>query len=102
MAFSVRLLAAAQADAARIYERVKAAAPLQGPLWYNRLIAAVESLKEFPRRCGYAPENSRFSVEIRQLLFGKKPNVYRVLFTIEGNTVYVLRIRSPRQQPLEP
>jgi plasmid stabilization system protein ParE len=102
MAFRVRLLASAQADAAQIYERVTAAAPVHGPLWYNRLITAIESLREFPRRCGHAPEDARFPSEIRHLLFGRKPNVYRVLFTIDGDTVYVLRIRGPRQQWLKP
>jgi len=102
MVFRVRLLDSAQADAAQIYERVTAAAPLHGPLWYNRLIATIETLGTFPKRCAYAPETDFFETEVRQLLFGRKPNVYRVLFTIEENTVYVLRILGPRQQLIEP
>jgi hypothetical protein len=81
---------------------VTEAAPVRGPLWFNRLLAAIESLQTMPQRCAYATENNQFPFEVRQLLFGRKPNVYRVVFTIEGNVVYVLRIRGPRQKPLEP
>ena len=49
-----------------------------------------------------APESSRFPFEVRQLLYGRKPHVYRILFTIEGDTVHVLHIRRPRQQLLKP
>ena len=100
MTFRVRFLAAAQADAAELYERITEAAPIHGPIWYKRLITAIESLQQSPRRCAFAPENDRVSVEVRRLLFGRKPHVYRVLFTIEAETVFILRIRGPRQQIL--
>jgi hypothetical protein len=32
------------------------------------------------------------------LLYGRKPHVYRVLFTIEGEAVYVLHILHGRRQ----
>lgn len=101
MTFRVELSEAALADAKELYERVIVAAPFRGPLWYSRLLAAIESLQTFPQRCAFAPENNRFPIEVRQLLFGRKPNVYRVIFTVEVNRVYVFRIRSPRQQGLE-
>ena len=100
MTFRVRLLASAQADAAVLYERITEAAPRRGPIWYNRLIATIESLNHSPRRCALAPENSQVSLEVRHLLFGRKPNVYRVSFTIAGDTGFILRIRGPRQQTL--
>ena len=87
-------------DAAALYERITEAAPMRGPIWYNRLITTIESLEHSPRRCALAPENDRVSLEVRHLLFGRKPQVYRVLFTIVGDTVFILRIRGPRQQPL--
>lgn len=100
MAFRVELSSEALKNAERLYERVTAAAPLKGPLWFNRLLAAIQSLQTFPQRCACATENKRFPFETRQLLFGRKPNVYRVVFTIEGDVVYILRIRGPRQQTL--
>lgn len=57
-----------------------------------------------PKRCPLARENEYFSQEIRQLLYGKGRNSYRILFTIlEGSsvsTVRVLHIRHATQQTL--
>ncbi|MGO4883492.1 MAG: type II toxin-antitoxin system RelE/ParE family toxin [Bryobacteraceae bacterium] len=65
-----------------------------------RLEDAISSLAEFPRRCPLAPENTSFPFEVRHLLYGSKPHVYRILFTIQGNTVRVLHIRHGRRQRL--
>jgi hypothetical protein len=35
---------------------------------------------------------------VRQLLYGRKPHVYRVLFTVAVDTVSVLQIRQGRRQ----
>jgi len=47
--------------------------------WFNEISLAIETLKQNPRRCSLAPENEYFSEEIRQLLFGKKAGIYRIL-----------------------
>jgi hypothetical protein len=39
--------------------------------------------------------------EVRQLLYGQAPHVYRILFMMTGDTVYVLHIRHARHQPLK-
>jgi hypothetical protein len=36
------------------------------------------------------------------LLFGKRRGVYRILFTMAGNTVNVLHIRHGARAPLKP
>jgi hypothetical protein len=36
--------------------------------------------------------------EMRQLLYGRKPRIYRILFTIEVNTVHILYIRRPGEK----
>lgn len=69
--------------------------------WFTGLIAAVESLSMFPNRCPIAPENDVFDVEIRQLLYGKRSQVYRILFTVEENVVHVLHIRHGAQRWME-
>lgn len=57
-----------------------------------------------PKRCPLARENEHFSQEIRQLLYGRGRNSYRVLFTIlEGrdlSTVRILHIRHASQQTI--
>ncbi len=55
-----------------------------------------------PKRCPLARENEYFSQEIRQLLYGRGRNSYRILFTIlegtEVSTVRILHIRHSAQQ----
>lgn len=57
-----------------------------------------------PKRCPLARENKYFSQEIRQLLYGRGRNSYRILFTIlekqEVLTVRILHIRRGIQQTL--
>ena len=71
-----------------------------GVLWFEALQEAVASLAEFPLRCTMAPESKLFPYEVRQLFYGRAPNVYRILFTVKEKTVYVLHIRHGRRRPL--
>jgi len=68
-------------------------APETAARWISRFEAALETLEYFPRRCSIAPESRFVGREIRQFLFGKRPNVFRVLFEITGEEVLVLHIR---------
>ena len=47
-----------------------------------------------------AVEYDIFPEEVRQLLYRKSKNIYRVLFTIRDTTVYVLYVRHSAQAPL--
>jgi plasmid stabilization system protein ParE len=68
------------------------------------LLQAIESLSEMPKRCPLARENEYFSQEVRQLLYGKGRNLYRILFTIlegqEVSTIRILHVRHGTQQTL--
>ena len=68
-------------------------APRAASRWFNNLHEAIQSLQDFPRRCALAPETRGFDREIRQLLFGRRGGMYRILFSISGRTVQVLRVR---------
>lgn len=67
-------------------------------IWYFDLSAAIQSLENMPFRCSPAPENKSFGFEIRHLIFGK----YRILFTVEDETVYILNVRHSTQKTLNP
>lgn len=69
--------------------------------WYQRLRTAIESLIHNPDRCPPAPENEWYEGFLRQLLHGKRPHVYRILFEVQGNVVRILRVRHARQDLLE-
>jgi len=66
--------------------------------WYEGLMKAFRSLEKNPFRCPLAPEDAFFEEEIRQLIHGKS----RILFTVEGETVFVLRVRHSAQEYLKP
>jgi plasmid stabilization system protein ParE len=55
-------------------------------------------LEKNPLRCSLAAESVFFEEEIRQLIYGK----YRILFTVEGKTVFVLRVRHSAREYLKP
>ena len=101
MAFRVEVTPKAKRDANAIVEWLLSQhAGEAGLRWFRRLEEAVASLSEFPGRCRLAPENVSVPFEMRQLLYGHKPHVYRILFSIDGETVYVLRIRHGRRKHL--
>ncbi|MCC5605340.1 type II toxin-antitoxin system RelE/ParE family toxin [Nostoc sp. CHAB 5834] len=78
--------------------------PSRASQWYAKLLQAIDSLSQMPKRCPLAPENEYFSQEIRQLLYGRGRNSYRILFTIlegqEVSTVRILHIRHVAQEIL--
>lgn len=96
MAFRVEISAQAEQDADAIFEwLISQHAGETGVRWFLALEDAIASLSAFPQRCAAAPETVHFPFEVRQLLYGHKPHVYRILFTIEGDTV---RGSSPSAQ----
>jgi plasmid stabilization system protein ParE len=68
-------------------------APQAAARWFFRFWDALQTLDTNPERCAVAPESDAVEAEIRQYLFSRKPNVFRALFTIDGDTVRVLHIR---------
>ena len=81
-----------------VYERN----PLAAARWYSRLQRAIESLAEHPERHPLAPEGELLGVELRQMLFGKRRGIYRVLFTIAGEIVTIHHIRHGARRFLSP
>lgn len=102
MALSVRITARAlrEVDEAMAWlaERSRTAAAR----WQAQLLEAIRSLENSPERCGLAPESDWYPGEIRQLLYGKRQGIYRILFEVRGTVVYVLRVRHSAQALLEP
>jgi plasmid stabilization system protein ParE len=64
------------------------------------LLAAVRSLARNAERYPLADEAADLGMDLRELLYGRRRNVYRILFTIEGQTVNVLRVRHAAQDRL--
>jgi plasmid stabilization system protein ParE len=101
MAFRVEITEEAERDAHGILDwLISQQAGETGLRWFLGLEKAIASLATFPGRCPLAPESEAFSFEIRHLLYGRRPHVYRVVFTVESETVYVLHIWHGRRKPI--
>lgn len=100
MAFQVRYSRAAYADieaalAWRAKQSLRAAEK-----WHCGFLTKIDTLGEAPERCPLADEAADLGIELRELLYGKRRNVFRILFVIEGATVQVVRIRHGAQDRL--
>ncbi|MGH9583203.1 MAG: type II toxin-antitoxin system RelE/ParE family toxin [Bryobacteraceae bacterium] len=103
MAFRVEISEQAESDGKGILEwLISQHAGETGLRWFQGLEQAIASLSELAERCPLAPENRSFPFEVRHLLYGRKPDVCRVLFTVQGEMVYVLHIRHGRRKHLAP
>ena len=102
MTYQVVIVPSALLEIAKAYRWISSNMDERAAIqWYDNLIAAIASLQNFPNRCPFAPETKDFEQEIRQLLVGKKRKpMYRVLFEVEADTVYVLYVRHSRQSRL--
>ncbi|MCA9078636.1 MAG: type II toxin-antitoxin system RelE/ParE family toxin [Planctomycetaceae bacterium] len=73
-----------------------------GARWYQQLLAKIGTLEQRPERCGLALEAEDLGLELRELLFGRRRGMYRILFVIEGRRVEILRIRHSARDTLSP
>ena len=97
MSYKVEVTEKAQEEAREAIRWIAQYSPEKAALWHFDLLEKVDSLENFPARCPLAPESNTHGKEIRHLIFGK----YRILFIIEDETVYVLRVRHQAHDVLE-
>ncbi len=88
MNFRICLTGEAVHDLESIMDYIARDAPKRAEAHVDALLGKIRSLKSMPRRCAHAPENGWRGYELRHLIYGD----YRILFTLAGETVTVLRI----------
>jgi plasmid stabilization system protein ParE len=93
MGFRVVLTDRAEADVESVLKWFSdQRAMVAGGRWYAQLLAKLDTLENHPERCSLAAESEQVGQEIRELLFGGKRYRYRILFTISGKLVVILRV----------
>jgi plasmid stabilization system protein ParE len=104
MNYQVIILPEAEQEADAAFRWIAEAAPEAAVAWLQGLRAAIGTLSDYPRRCPLALENAFFAEEIRQLLYGRRRYVYRVLFEVrdEEQTVYILHVLHGARDYLRP
>ena len=70
--------------------------------WRAGLLARVAALEQSPDRCPLADEAADLGLDLRELLYGRRRGVYRILFTIDGSVVHIHCVRHAAQDRLKP
>lgn len=107
MAYRVELTAPAERDVYRIFDFIRQLAPYSAEQWLSGLFEAVFSLQELPHRCPLIPEAEELGAAVRQLLYGKRHGVYRIIFDVwetpqHQGQVRILHIRHSAQDKVRP
>lgn len=106
MEYDVEIAPSGLLDIEAASDWMKQNAPAKADAWLSGLLDAILSLETFPRRCPIAPESEDIGREIRQLFYGKRSQMYRILFAIvkdketSQEIVRVHRLRHTAQAPL--
>jgi toxin ParE1/3/4 len=95
MAYLVELTVRAERDLYYLAEQIKAEDSVAAAHWLNGLELAIYTLEQLPRRCPSAPAYRKAKRPLRHFLYGRKPDVYRVIYEIDERrrVVSVLTIR---------
>jgi plasmid stabilization system protein ParE len=103
MEYRVDLTNRATRDLATLFLAKNAAGAGAGARWFNQLEEAISSLSRFPRRNPIAPENRKARIQLRHLLWGRRPHVYRVVYRIgePNKVVNVVTIRHGAMEPAD-
>jgi toxin ParE1/3/4 len=99
MAYLVKITSRAERDLAHLYEDINAMHSDTALKWYQGLKEAILSLGGQPNRCPV----TRKKDEMRHLLYGNKPHIYRAIFRIleRQKVVEVLHIRHGARRKLK-
>jgi plasmid stabilization system protein ParE len=100
MAYLVRTIPRAERDLDAIFGYIEADSSVTAFKWFAKLIAAAESLSELPNRNPKPHEDPT----LRQLLFGSKPHIYRVIYLVDEplQRVDILHVRHHSRDAFNP
>lgn len=87
-------------DLESIYHSIHADSSDTALAWFNRLSEAIYSLEDSPDRGPVTPESKTH----RQILYGRKPHVYRIIYQVERrtNAVNIVHIRHGAMDKFRP
>jgi len=101
MIYQVKLTTYAKSEVESVYLWHKRYDGSYADSWFRSLMNTIATLQEKPLRCSLARENDDFTEEIRQLIYGKGNNRYRIIFMVEGDLVYILSVRHGSKSNLD-
>ncbi|SKB12935.1 conserved hypothetical protein [Planktothrix sp. PCC 11201] len=100
MEFQVKLTQNAKLEIESAYLWLKNLNHNYADQWFRDLMNTIATLQYKPKRFALARENDDFPEEIRQIIYGKSRNKYRIIFTIRENIVYIIYLRHSAQSSI--
>jgi plasmid stabilization system protein ParE len=98
MNFTVITLRAAERDFNGMLEHIAVRSKAGAEAWARAFDKALARLEESADSCPLAAENEYVDFEVREILFKTRRGlIYRILFTIRENMVFILHVRGPGQ-----
>jgi plasmid stabilization system protein ParE len=95
------ILARAERDLRTIATWLAKRSPMGSARWVAAFELAKERIKNDPLALNLIDENLRVPYDVRHCFFKtRRGRIYRVIFTVIGNEIRVLRIRRPAQRAI--
>ena len=103
MTYQVALHRRAEEDLASTATWISRQSPEGAAHWLDAYDRLVDELRQNPLAHGLAPEDEFIQRTIRQAFFKtRRGKAYRIIFTIEGDEIRILRVRGPGQAIVPP
>ncbi len=103
MNYTVLLLPQAERDVVEILAWLHERSPRGAAAWSGRWMEIIGLLEESAGSCMLAPEDESHEAAIQQIIFKtRRGRPYRALLTIRNLNVYVLHVRGPGQDLVDP
>jgi plasmid stabilization system protein ParE len=103
MTYRIVVTARARADVVTAFRWIAEQSPDAATRWYAGLQKAIGKLNQLPGRNPVAEEESeQVGITLRQMFYGRRPNVFRILYSVEDDTIVLHYVRHSAQGPIEP
>ncbi len=100
MRYRIYIEPPALADVDAIYLWLRKTSVRAADAWLDGIGDALDAIARMPASYAIAPEATAFRMDIREMHYGKSPQVYRAFFVVRKQKIHVLHIRHAAQQPL--
>ena len=102
MTYRIVFTARARADTLEQFLYLADRSPDAAERWYTGLDKAIAKLSTLAERHPIAEDESeQLGITLRQMVYGRRRGVFRILFSIEGDTVTLHYVRHSAQGPIE-
>lgn len=103
MSFHVFVTEGASSEIRSILRWIRERSPAGALTWFRGWQNTLQTLRDRADKLGLAPESEIHPEAIRQIVFKtRRGRSYRALFIIRDSNVFVLHVRGPGQNLVEP